>query len=103
MNLEADQVPRRTSGRSTRLHRPSPKGATDARVCWFSRTSRVGLVALLLFGPKRLPEMARGLGKGLREFKESVTSGDKTPTAELTAASDTSALPARGHETNGVS
>ena len=35
----------------------------------------LGLVALLLFGPKRLPEMGRGLGKGLREFKDSV-SGD---------------------------
>jgi sec-independent protein translocase protein TatA len=35
----------------------------------------LGLVALILFGPKRLPEMGRGLGKGLREFKESV-SGD---------------------------
>jgi sec-independent protein translocase protein TatA len=35
----------------------------------------LALVALVLFGPKRLPEMGRGLGKGLREFKESV-SGD---------------------------
>jgi sec-independent protein translocase protein TatA len=35
----------------------------------------LGVVALLLFGPKRLPEMGRGLGKGLREFKDSV-SGD---------------------------
>lgn len=35
----------------------------------------LGLLALVLFGPKRLPEMGRGLGKGLREFKESV-SGD---------------------------
>ena len=35
----------------------------------------LGLVALLLFGPKKLPEMGRGLGKGLREFKDSV-SGD---------------------------
>ena len=33
----------------------------------------LGLLALLLFGPKRLPEMGRGLGKGLREFKASVT------------------------------
>ena len=32
----------------------------------------LGLVALLLFGPKRLPELGRGLGKGMREFKDSV-------------------------------
>ena len=31
------------------------------------------LVVLLVFGPKRLPEMGRSLGKGLREFKDSVT------------------------------
>jgi sec-independent protein translocase protein TatA len=37
----------------------------------------LGLLALLLFGPKRLPEMGRGLGKGLREFKSSVTGDDK--------------------------
>jgi sec-independent protein translocase protein TatA len=28
------------------------------------------LVVLLLFGPKRLPEMGRSLGKGLRDFKQ---------------------------------
>lgn len=28
------------------------------------------LVVLLLFGAKRLPELARGLGKGIREFKD---------------------------------
>jgi sec-independent protein translocase protein TatA len=31
------------------------------------------LVALLVFGPKRLPELGNGLGRGLREFKESVS------------------------------
>jgi sec-independent protein translocase protein TatA len=36
----------------------------------------LGLVALLLFGPKRLPEMGRGLGKGMREFKDSITGND---------------------------
>jgi sec-independent protein translocase protein TatA len=36
----------------------------------------LGLVLLLVFGPKRLPEMGRSLGKGMREFKDSVT-GDK--------------------------
>jgi sec-independent protein translocase protein TatA len=31
------------------------------------------LVLLLIFGAKRLPEMGRSLGKGMREFKDSVT------------------------------
>jgi sec-independent protein translocase protein TatA len=34
------------------------------------------LVILLVFGPKRLPEMGRSLGRGMREFKDSIT-GDK--------------------------
>jgi TatA/E family protein of Tat protein translocase len=34
------------------------------------------LLALLLFGAKRLPEIGRSLGTGMREFKDSV-SGDK--------------------------
>jgi sec-independent protein translocase protein TatA len=31
------------------------------------------LVLLLVFGPKRLPSLGRNLGRGMREFKESVT------------------------------
>ena len=34
----------------------------------------LGVAALLLFGPKRLPEMGRGLGKGMREFRDAITS-----------------------------
>ena len=34
------------------------------------------LVALLVFGPKRLPEMGRSLGKGMREFKNSISGKD---------------------------
>jgi sec-independent protein translocase protein TatA len=30
------------------------------------------LVVLLIFGPKRLPELGRSLGRGMREFKNSV-------------------------------
>jgi sec-independent protein translocase protein TatA len=30
-------------------------------------------VLLLILGPKRIPEMGRSLGRGMREFKESVT------------------------------
>ncbi len=33
----------------------------------------VVLVLLLLFGAKRLPEVGRGIGTGVREFKDSVT------------------------------
>ncbi len=39
----------------------------------------LGLVLLLIFGPKRLPEMGRSLGHGMREFKNSVT-GDASST-----------------------
>jgi sec-independent protein translocase protein TatA len=31
------------------------------------------LIALLLFGAKRMPEIGRSLGSGMREFKDSVT------------------------------
>ena len=31
-------------------------------------------IALVIFGPKKLPELGRNLGKGLRNFKDSLTS-----------------------------
>lgn len=34
------------------------------------------IVALLIFGPKRLPEMGRSLGKGMRDFKKAVSHDD---------------------------
>jgi sec-independent protein translocase protein TatA len=54
------------------------------------------LLLLLIFGPKRLPEMGRSLGRGIREFKESITSSAKDdepdepaePPAELPAAEE---------------
>jgi TatA/E family protein of Tat protein translocase len=36
------------------------------------------LVVLLVFGAKRLPEMGRSLGKGMREFKEAVSGDDRS-------------------------
>jgi sec-independent protein translocase protein TatA len=39
------------------------------------------IVVLLVFGPKRLPEMGRSLGKGMREFKDSITGNDEKTTA----------------------
>jgi sec-independent protein translocase protein TatA len=34
-------------------------------------------VALILLGPKRLPEAGRALGRGLREFKDGVTGRER--------------------------
>ena len=34
------------------------------------------IIALIVFGPQRLPELGRSLGKGIREFRGSI-SGDK--------------------------
>ena len=39
------------------------------------------VIVLLIFGAKRLPEVGRGLGTGMREFKDSV-SGEKKDKAE---------------------
>jgi len=45
------------------------------------------IVALLVFGPKRLPEIGRSLGKGMREFKDSITGDSDDEKAELPARS----------------
>ena len=42
------------------------------------------VIVLLVFGPKRLPEMGRSLGKGMREFKDSITGKDDDEKPELT-------------------
>jgi sec-independent protein translocase protein TatA len=55
------------------------------------------LIALLLFGAKRLPEIGRSLGTGMREFKDSVTGQSKPeerpeltpPPAETTSTAPT--------------
>jgi sec-independent protein translocase protein TatA len=39
------------------------------------------LVVLLVFGAKRLPELGRSLGTGMREFKDSVTGATPEPEA----------------------
>jgi sec-independent protein translocase protein TatA len=41
------------------------------------------VVLLLLFGAKRLPEMGRSLGRGMREFKDAVTNSEPPAPAEI--------------------
>ncbi len=39
----------------------------------FTEIMIIGVVILLLFGAKRLPEIGQGMGKGIREFKKSLS------------------------------
>jgi sec-independent protein translocase protein TatA len=58
------------------------------------------VVLLLIFGPKRLPEMGRSLGKGMREFKDSITGkdhDDDEPVA-LPRANETTSVSATARE-----
>lgn len=41
----------------------------------------VGAIALIIFGPKQLPELAKGLGKALGEFKKGMSNLNDTPEA----------------------
>jgi sec-independent protein translocase protein TatA len=47
------------------------------------------LLALLLFGAKRLPEIGRSLGTGMKEFKDSVTGKTPVEPTELPPAAET--------------
>lgn len=40
------------------------------------------LVALLLFGGKKIPELAKGLGQGIRNFKDSLKGDDQPPSPD---------------------
>jgi sec-independent protein translocase protein TatA len=64
------------------------------------------LVVLLVFGPKRLPEMGRSLGKGMREFKDTLSGKDTEPederpqiAAQTAAPEDETARPAPERDT----
>jgi sec-independent protein translocase protein TatA len=37
------------------------------------------IIALVVFGPKRLPELGRSLGRGIREFRGSVSGDNQEP------------------------
>ena len=46
----------------------------------------IALIVVLLFGGKKIPELMRGLGKGIKEFKDAskggAEGGEKTQTSE---------------------
>jgi TatA/E family protein of Tat protein translocase len=46
----------------------------------------IAAVALIVLGPRRLPQLARALGQGIREFRAAVESGQKEPADETPGA-----------------
>jgi len=60
-------------------------------------------IALLLFGGKKLPELARGLGKGLRQFKEEVHGVKEDLNEAINSEDDDVAGDDTGTETEDVS
>jgi TatA/E family protein of Tat protein translocase len=43
----------------------------------------IAIVALIVLGPKRLPDLARSLGNGIREFRQSLEVGASAPEAPI--------------------
>jgi sec-independent protein translocase protein TatA len=60
------------------------------------------IIALLVFGPKRLPELGKSVGKGIREFKGSISGEDEdekpAEQTQIAAADPTPPPPARTEE-----
>ena len=50
-------------------------------------------IALLLFGGKKLPEIGKSLGSGMREFKDAITGNSVDPPAELPPAAEPAPAP----------
>jgi sec-independent protein translocase protein TatA len=62
------------------------------------------VVLLVVFGPKRLPEMGRSLGRGMREFKDSITGkDDDDEPREIPPPASDEAVPAPPRERDSVS
>jgi sec-independent protein translocase protein TatA len=45
-------------------------------------------IAVLIFGPKKLPDLGRGLGQAIRGFKEAVSGGEEESRPEPPAADE---------------
>jgi sec-independent protein translocase protein TatA len=47
------------------------------------------IIALIVFGPKKLPELGKSLGKGINEFKGSITGDHDAPSEPAAVAAPT--------------
>jgi sec-independent protein translocase protein TatA len=57
------------------------------------------VVLLLIFGPKRLPEIGRSLGRGMREFKDSISKDHHEDRVELPPPVPAPTSASREHDT----
>jgi len=55
------------------------------------------LVIVLLFGGKKIPELAKGLGKGIKDFKKAVNEDDEP--AEVAKKADAKEIETKAQET----
>lgn len=58
-------------------------------------------VIVLLFGAKKIPELAKGLGKGIKDFKEAVKEEEENTddTKELASTEDSEKAPTKSKQT----
>ncbi len=62
----------------------------------FGEIAIILIVALLIFGPSKLPQLGEALGKGIRNFKKATEAPDEPPPAKESAPSE---LPPRNQGT----
>lgn len=53
----------------------------------------ISVIALLIFGPKRLPEMGNAIGKTYKEFKKSLSEIGESATAEIATSAQVTSVP----------
>ena len=53
------------------------------------------IIVLLILGPKRLPGIGKGLGQGMREFKEGITGESKADDEDKPSLSQATSMPVR--------
>ncbi|MCC2589573.1 twin-arginine translocase TatA/TatE family subunit [Chryseobacterium sp. MFBS3-17] len=50
----------------------------------------LAIIIIILFGAKKIPELMRGVGSGIKEFKDAVKDEDKNPSEQKKNESDRS-------------
>jgi sec-independent protein translocase protein TatA len=59
-------------------------------------------IALLVFGPKKLPELGKGIGEGIRGFKSAIKAEEDKPATAMSPATDQNARRAEQDQINQI-